>query len=211
MDNVMTPTAAELSALTGVVPAGPVLSTEPIAPQEPSVPAPTPRVIERAKALLAGVAAASEGPRVPDDVKLKFLAHIFNGLPFKQVYPLFDAEIIVEFTGLTAAQDHFCKRVIAWEENQGLGIPEDRGERYALYRCALALTRFDIHGFPRICAQSTAAQDDISGFRGRVAEWRQSLSESMDRILRGVHQEFQGTLAELVSQAGTPSFWQTPS
>ncbi len=212
MDTVITPTAAELAALMGVAPSGPPLSTEPVAPQESTTPAPTPRVVERAKEILAGVKEEPKGPQIPDDVKLKFLAHILNGVPFKQTAFVFDGEILIEFVGLTAAEDHFCKRIIAWEENQGLGVPEDRGERYATYRCALALARFEVHGFPQHTALcGIPARGDIPEFRASVQQWQQSLSESMDRILRGVHREFQATLAELVSQAGTPSFWQTPS
>lgn len=218
MENVVTPTAAELSALMGATPAGPelVVSTEPPpALPESSTPAPSARVVERAKQMLAGVPAEPVGPKIPDAVKLQFLAHVLQGAPFKQTYLLFGGDVIIEFQGLTAAQDQFCKRVIAWEENTKRGVPEDRKVRYALYHCALSCTRFDVHTIPRWCSNGGDPVDvddlDPGDFHDIVANWQRSLSEALARMLEGMHREFQDTFGELIAQAGTPHFWQTPS
>jgi hypothetical protein len=211
MDNVVTPTADELSALMGAVPAGPSLGTSSEPPPEPAVSPPTPRVVERAKQMLAGEPEAPKGPQIPDAIKLQFLAHVLQDVPFKQTYTMFGGDVIITFRALTAAEDQFCKRVIAWEEHRNLGVAQDRNARYALYRCALACVRFDVHTIPRHLKPVDTGALDPEDLHDLVAEWQRSLSEALSRTLQGVHREFQDTLGELIAQAGTPHFWQTPS
>jgi hypothetical protein len=171
------------------------------------MPDPTPEVVERAQVLVNGAASGSmdskqvvESVTTQDD-RLRFLAHLLGGIPYRKTYEILGGAQAVTFTTISAVLDTALAK-LALEDAK-----EHRKAKYLDYLMLASLLSVRTGD----SVVEFAPDADPKAFRVAYEAWFVDLNREQYLVLRGLFDRFRGELDAMLGKVDDPSFWPTPS